>query len=425
MMIYLGLLLALFLEYVRPGGYLPIINAIKLNSMIPLLVLFLTIFSKEGLDNKRVFADPITKWMLLFLFLLLMSVVTADVTTYSLNILTGVLGYIFLFYIIARLATTLERLQGVMAVLVLSHVIVLALNPALITSPDVRSYIYGHTFLGDGNDFALSVSVILPLCVYLFLESKKRLFKLVYLGSLFLLMLGVIGTQSRGASLALVAVALYLWVMGKRKVAGLVALIVVGIGIVFYAPDAYFERMESVANYEEDGSAMGRVIAWKAALRMVEKYPLTGVSTGHFAIKLGTEFRPPEWGERNLPWLTAHSMYFLIIGELGLPGITFFLVSIIGNFFRNNRLLRRASDSRQQSVQNLARLFLMINGSWIAFAVGGAFLSVAYYPHLYVLSGILVAANFILEREIAGGESAPLAKPEVVRKSPNASRRVL
>ena len=40
----------------------------------------------------------------------------------------------------------------------------------------------------------------------------------------------------------------------------------------------------------------------------------------------------------------------------------------------------------------------MINASLIAFAVGGAFLSVAYYPHLYVLMGIFTASHFVFER---------------------------
>jgi len=400
MSLYLGLLLAILLEYVRPGGYFPIIDAVKVNSLVPLLVLLMTIFYKDGLDHKKIFGHPNSKWILFYMFLLVASILLSDVTHNSLTVFQTVLGYIFFYYMILRLVTTLERLQGIMAVLVLSHVIVLGLNPVLITNPEVRSYIFGHTFMGDGNDFSLSVAIVLPMCVYLFLESKKIIFKIYYLLSFFGLTLGVIGTQSRGATIALVAVFLYLWFMAKRKIVGFVAILLVGIGVAFYAPDVYFERMNTVSHYEDDGSAMGRIIAWKTAMRMVARYPLTGVGTGHFAVKLGTEFRPAEWGNKNLPWLTAHSMYFLTIGELGIPGITFLLAIIISNFFRNNRLLGLANGHVLASVRRYGLIIMFLNGSLIAFAFGGAFLSAIYYPHLYVLMGILTATGFLLESEM-------------------------
>ena len=40
--------------------------------------------------------------------------------------------------------------------------------------------------------------------------------------------------------------------------------------------------------------------------RMAAAYPLTGVGSGHFPVALGTEFRPPEFGDQNLPALRAH-----------------------------------------------------------------------------------------------------------------------
>ena len=129
---------------------------------------------------------------------------------------------------------------------------------------------------------------------------------------------------------------------------------------------------------------------------------MAGVGSGHFAVKLGTEFRPPEFGLENLPWLTAHSMYFLLIGELGIPGITFLLAILIGNYLRNRRLMREAREKHSE----LSKLFLMLNASLVAFAVGGAFLSVAYYPHLYVLAGLWTAAYFIHGRTLSQQQEA-------------------
>jgi len=223
------------------------------------------------------------------------------------------------------------------------------------------------------------------------MRAKTLWIRLFWGVALAALSLGVVGTQSRGATIALACVFLFLWWKGRQKITGLALIALLVSGIVSYAPDIYFERIDSIANYEEEGSAMGRITAWKTAVRMAEKHPLLGVGSGHFAVKLGTEFRPPEFGVGNLPWLTAHSMYFLLLGELGIPGITFLFAILIGNYLINNKLMR---DARMRS-SDLANLFLILNASLIAFAIGGAFLSVAYYPHLYVLTGIWTAAYFI------------------------------
>jgi hypothetical protein len=41
----------------------------------------------------------------------------------------------------------------------------------------------------------------------------------------------------------------------------------------------------------------------------------------------------------------------------------------------------------------------MLSASLVGYAIGGAFLSVTYYPHMLVLSGLFVAATSIYERE--------------------------
>lgn len=400
MVLYAGVLLSIFMDYVRPESYVPVISALKLNSLVPLLTLLLTVFHKGPFDNPAVANHSNSKWLMFFMFLLLFSVFTAEVTEYSYKIFKVVLGFVFWYYMISRLFYTLDRIKGLFMVMVLSHLLLIILNPKVITNPEVRTYISGNSFLGDGNDFSLSVCVVMPMCLYLILDARKFVVKSFWVVTLMVLILAVIGTQSRGATLALASVFLYLWWMGRQKIIGIMLIGSIVAVVLNYAPPVYFERMNSIANYEEEGSAMGRIVAWKTAIRMIKKYPLTGVGSGHFAVELGTEFRPPEFGNQNLPWLTAHSMYFLLIGELGVPGIAFLLSVLIGNYLRNTKMLKEARGSPDARIQKYARLFLMLNGSLIAFAVAGAFLSVAYYPHLYVLLGIFTASHFVFNKEL-------------------------
>ncbi|MEW8522799.1 MAG: O-antigen ligase family protein [Candidatus Thiodiazotropha endolucinida] len=401
-MLYLGLLLSLFLDYVRPASYVPIIGLLKINTIIPLIVTIGAIFYNGANDNNKIFKHHNSKLFLFFLFLLAISVIVADVTEFSFKIFKLVFGFILWYYIIIKIVTDIDKIKGIFIVFVFSHILLVILNPDVVLDPATRTYISGNTFLGDGNDFSLSVSLTVPMCLFLIMDSKKTIHKVIYILALLVLIFAIVGTQSRGASLALMGTFAYLWWMGRQKFLGILLIGGVLISILAFAPPVYFERMNTIRNYESEGSAMGRIVAWKTAIRMATAHPITGVGAGHFPVKLGTDFRPPEFGYENFPWLTAHSSYFLILGELGLPGIIFFLALLIGNYRRNSkfiRFIRKKSDSIEDGeVYN--KLFLMLNSSLVAFAIGGAFLSVTYYPHIFVLTGLFVSTEFMFKSHL-------------------------
>ncbi len=404
-MLYIGLLLSLFMDYVRPDAYLPVLAAIKLNSVIPLAVTLGAIFYASANGNGKIFSHSNTKWFLFFLFLLFISLFISDVTEYAYKKFKLIFGFVLWYYIIVKLVTDINKIKGIFIVFVLSHILLVILNPNVVLEPATRSYIRNNAFLGDGNDFSLSVSLTIPMCLFLIQDAKKFISKSFYILALIILIGAIIGTQSRGASLALMATFAYLWWMGRQKMLGIMLIGGALVTVLAFAPPVYFERMNTIRNYESEGSAMGRIIAWRTAVRMAAANPLTGVGPGHFAVKLGTDFRPPEYGSENLPWLTAHSSYFLILGELGLPGIIFFLAILIGNYRRNSKYMKTmreyADSGGDFGVESEYRkLFLMLNASLVAFCVGGAFLSVTYYPHIFVLVGLFVAAEFMYKLDL-------------------------
>lgn len=402
-MLYFGLLASFVLEYVRPGSYLPAITALKLNTLVPLLVFVVALYSTQKSTNRDIFDHRNSRWLALFVGLMFVSLIHADVTFNTFEVIKMVFGYLFLCFAVAKLVDSNERLKGFALTLVLSHVALVALNPDVVLRPEVRTYLQGVTFLGDGNDFGLSVVVAAPLCLYLFLDTDKKFYRLLALGLVGVMLFSIIGTSSRGASLAITAVFVYLWWRGRSKMLGLLAFVALGVALLIYAPDEYFGRMETIANYEEEGSAMGRIHAWKAALRMAGDHPVLGVAVGHFPIKYGVEYRPPEYAGLNMPWHTAHSIYFLVLGELGLPGIIFLLGILYGNYRSGERIIKRVRTIREHSTlaRRYERTFLCLNSSLIGFAVGGAFLSALYYPHLYVISALYIAAELMYRRDEA------------------------
>lgn len=405
-MLYYGLLLFFILEYVRPTSYVPALNALHLNSIVPLTVFAGSMLSNGKVKTIDVFRSPNSRWIFFFLALVLISGLTADVKMYVFNAFMMVIGYVLIYFVIKKEIYDLNRMKGIFNVMILVHVTVAALSPEMFSGDGQRHYISSGSFIGDGNDFALSVNIVIPFCIFLMFESKSLTRRLVYAGILVILVIAVLVTQSRGGVVALACVGLYLWMKSERKLLGGIGIVLMCVIAMSFAPMELSKRMESLTGEKLDGSAQGRLMAWGSAIRMAADNPILGVGVGHFAVKFGAQYRPEGYGTSDIPWLTAHSSYFLILGELGIPGITFLLAIIIGNFRAGERTLREIKQDRTGSNADGQRLVIALNASLLGFAVGGAFLSAVYYPHIYLLAALLECGRDI-SRQVVGPDALP------------------
>ena len=414
-MIYYGLLLTFVLEYVRPGSYIPPLSI--LNSIVPLGVISLGLIAPSPVKAAEIAAGFNMRVLAVLLGLIVLSVATAGVTLYAFETFTAVFGYCLLFWVIARHVNTPARVRGLFKTLIFIHLLLAALTPEMFTDMSTRHYLTSGTFLADGNDYALSVNLTIPMCLFLLFGSRGAMSRTFYGAVLLALVVCVVVTQSRGGTLALAAVAFYYWLKTPRKAvtAGLtVAAVVV---ILAIAPPTYFTRMSSISDYENDGSAQGRITAWTAGTRMALSNPILGVGAGNFPANF-TAFAPP--GEDATRWKTAHSIYFLILGELGLPGLALLLTFIIGNLVLNRRMvgrLPRGSDAA--SVREHRLLLNCMSASTMAYAVAGAFLSATYYPHMFVIAGLTFASRRLVSLGAEATEAevrvqTPAAVPSVV-----------
>lgn len=408
-MSYVLLLLFFIVEYVRPTSYVPALMALRLNSLVPLAA-FVGVMASgaSAAANSRSLADPANRAVCGFLGLVFLSVLTADVRMFAWDRFTALIGYAIIYWVLVCELTSINRIKGVFAILVAVHVVIAGLNPVLFTSPDQRNYIASGSFLGDGNDFALSLDVVLPFCLFMFLTAKAWL-KPLWVGALLVLVACIVLTQSRGGTLGLGAMGIYYWLKSPKKFqTGAIAIVVTGL-IVAMAPGAYFTRMNQIGDTEE-GSASARLMAWGVAVKMATDNPLLGVGAGSFPTKIGNEYRTPEvYG----PGMTAHSVYFLALGELGVPGFALVLYFIIAGLVANGRLSKEVRE-RHGPKSIGAQLLASSSAALIAFAVAGAFLSALYYPHIYVIAGLQAAIRHVV-REQNLGQAVAVSTPHARR----------
>jgi len=389
------------LEYVRPQSLFPPLTILKLNTLVPLGAFAYSLFFSRKKFYKYL-QTRLSKILTAFVLLMMLSYLFADVTLYVHRRFTAVLGYLIIFYLLEKEMDNLHKLDLFLRAFLVIHAFIVFLNLDLFLRGDRSEFISSGSFLGDGNDFALALNLALPLAMYYVFHAKSKMLRLSMLACAILLLIGIIGLASRGAMVALAAVLGYYIFWSRRFVLGVAVAIFAAIFISLFASQVFFERMSTMQDYRSEGSASARLDAWQSGMHMAIDHPLTGVGVGHFFSAYGTKYRDPD---ATGPWMNAHSMYFQIIGEMGVPGICLYLAILAGGYFGVGAIrIKGGGNGRNPPTHDLA---LYVRMSWVAFMVNGAFLSVAYYPHVFVLCGIS-SALMLCHKNM---DEPPAAKP--------------
>jgi probable O-glycosylation ligase (exosortase A-associated) len=244
-------------------------------------------------------------------------------------------------------------------------------------------------FIEGNNELALALVIAIPLMYYLRLVSTNRWVRRGLLAAMFLSAVSALGTHSRGALLAIVAMAAVLWWRSPRRSLTLVPILVAGIAILAFMPQNWILRMETIQNYQHDGSALGRINAWWTMLHLANDRLLGG----GFSIYSAPVFAAYSPDPNNIR--AAHSIYFQVLGEHGWIGFSLFLLVWFLGWRLANRI-RRRTKREEGDLRYLGLLAGMCQVSLVGYAVGGAFLSLAYFDLPYNILVILVVANRIL-----------------------------
>lgn len=250
------------------------------------------------------------------------------------------------------------------------------------------------SFFAENNTLALALIMTLPLVYYLQQHASRRWMRWGLTALIGLMMLSILTSHSRGALLAGSAMLAFLILKSRHKVRfALAALIAVPLMLSFM-PEKWFDRMSTISTYDEDASAMGRINAWYFAYNLALDRPIVGGGFLVFTPELFLDYAPDPDDFHD-----AHSIYFEVLGEHGFVGLGLF--GLLGWLtFRSGSWIIRAAKERPDLVW--ARdLAAMIQVSLVGYAVGGAFLGLAYFDLYYHFIGIIVILRQIVQTRLA------------------------
>ena len=124
----------MFFEYFRPGLYFPPINVLKINTLLPPLLTLYAIFKDDNISNAEFLQLKSTRWLLFYIFLIIISILISDVTFYAYNYFLQIFGYFMVYFILIKYIKNLEQLKNLFRLLIVIHIFILGLNPDVILS---------------------------------------------------------------------------------------------------------------------------------------------------------------------------------------------------------------------------------------------------------------------------------------------------
>ncbi|BAP87959.1 o-antigen polymerase [Burkholderiales bacterium GJ-E10] len=348
-------------------------------------------------DRKRSPFRPATWVLCIFLLWICLTTAVAFYPAESWDMLKKVLKIQLMVFVTIAVLTNRRQLDIFLWVVVFS-IGYYGVKGGLFTIATGGSYrVWGppNSFIEGNNELALALVMTIPLMRYLQLGLKNAWQRNGMTVAMVLTAAAALGSQSRGALLAISAMGLLLWWRSPRKLVSGVVIAGCAVGLFFFMPESWHQRMDTIGTYHSDESAMGRIYTWRAMTNLAEDR----VTGGGFAIYRPEIFAQYKHSEDTALVRAAHSIYFQVLGEHGFIGLGIFLLFWMVVWGTAARLRRRArGDPRTRWAADLAALS---QAALIGYWVGGAFLSLAYFDLPYDLVAALVVAGRIVDDTLA------------------------
>jgi len=258
------------------------------------------------------------------------------------------------------------------------------------------------TFIEGNNEIALAIVIVIPLIYYIYSQTRHKWGRIGLLASMFLCALAALASYSRGAALAIGVMGAFLWFRSHNRLTfGLLLAFAVPL-MLMTMPTAWFDRINSINDYKEDGSAMGRINAWYMTFNLAKDRPLTGGGFDIYDPGVFLAYAPDPMDVH-----AAHSIYFQVLGEHGFVGL--FLYVLIGFLTWRDCSWIVRNTKGHEDLQWASSLATMIQVSLLGFFVGGAFLSLAYFDVPYYLVVAVAGSRRVVQRML--DERTPATRP--------------
>ncbi|MGC1870130.1 MAG: O-antigen ligase family protein [Acidobacteriaceae bacterium] len=428
---YIGLLALLLVMELDPGELYPQLAPLHLERVIAALLLLAFLIHRQKLR----FPLP-TRWFLAFYGAMILSIPLAFWRANAAASCFSFLEIVVFVSFVTALLTTEKRIQW----FIFTNILLVD----WLGGSALWNYAHGvwqytmhieraigiTSSAGDPDTLAITLLLSIPLCIALMSRSNPIWMRSIAAVSIGLYVVTIIDTGSRAAASGVLFLIVLLLFRKPKNLIYLPILVALGPLVWMEIPQQYKARYETVEHLQTDASYQERPMTWRGGIAMFESNPITGIGAGDYTVANGERFWP---GNGTKIFLNAHSLYFKLLGELGLVGVITFGGYVICvfrlNFRLREQLLAHETSSFLQSLPamfNIILCLLLFDGyaahnlyrdSW--YVVGAIAASIGLLPVLQQQ----VTATDPVQAEIASStagvpEWSPALLPVLRRRVP-------
>ncbi|WP_203300627.1 O-antigen ligase family protein [Marinobacter sediminum] len=372
----------LFLEYFRPQSIYPSIDVLPWTKLV-VCGAILGCFTDKSV---RWVSSSINFLLILFLVLIILSSFLAYFPRVSFENLSKYYLWVIIYFLIINIVNTKRRFYIFIGIFLLAS---FKLSLSLSITWARRGFSFADWglmgppgFFQNSGELAIQMLVYWPIALAFAQSIRKNISEKMYLLCLLMPITGImviLGASSRGAQLALV---IQLMIMNYKYIFKLrvaASLLIFLSAFWFFLPDAQKERFETIGH---DGTSKQRILYFENGVKMINDNPVLGVGYFNFAPYYEKYFRDDViLGRAELP----HNIFIQVGTDTGLLGLFTFILIIVTAFRIGNRFSTPSCQNGNNVMGRCANLSL------IGFLVAGQFVTVTYYPFLWIHLALIVS----------------------------------
>lgn len=251
------------------------------------------------------------------------------------------------------------------------------------------------SFIGENNELGMALVMILPFVWYLYLNTKNTLMGYILLISMLLISAGILGTQSRGAFLAISSIVLFLWLNSSKKALLLFVILAAVPFLYTFMPQSWHDRMHTITEYEQDQSVNSRFLAAEMGINLALDRPILGGGFHSHTYENYARYAPHQIESGVATFNDIHNIHIKMLTEHGFVGLFIFIILQIQYWRTANKIIKLSKTSIEHKWS--ADFAKMSKVSLIGYLTAGLFQGLLYFELFYNILIILIIILWLLE----------------------------
>lgn len=397
----------LFFEYVRPQAIWPVLDLYSSWAQTFVVLSFVGWL----LDSNKEFVwTKISTGIAAFLVLIILSCTNAYWPQIAWNNFMNFFNWAVIFFVLTQIITNRRRFFIFLLIFFLASFKLSFYGARTFAMRGFSFTSWGlagpEGYFQNPGELAIQMVVFAPMALFFTFGVRPYLKKwkayLLYLMPI-TAVLTIIGTNTRGGQIALLAVLVAMIAMSKHRLKMFIAVAIIGlIGFQLLPPEqkARFETMG------DDATSQQRLLYWQHGWQMIKDHPWLGVGFFNF-IPYYKQYHSDDiilphharLGIVELP----HNIIIQVGTDTGFSGTVVFLGLITFAFLHTRKIGKAAKSDGDLFLENITK---GMNLALIGFFVAGQFVTVAYYPFLWIHLLFVTAMDTFWKKEKAHGTNS-------------------